>query len=86
MENEIKNTEVELDPIEDGEIVEEESSNGGLLIGIGIGAIGTLGLQWLHKKAVKPLTEKVGKAVADHKAKKAAKKAETSDEDSKDAE
>ncbi len=74
MENEIMETKVEeLEPFaEDVEIV-DESGNGGLLIGIGLGAVGMLGAQFVYKKAIKPLAGKVKNAVAGHKAKKAAK-------------
>lgn len=60
-----------------------ESNGGSTLIGVAIGVAGTLGAQWLYKKALKPLGGKIKDGIEAHKAKKLAKKeskAETSND------
>lgn len=61
----------------------DESNGGSTLIGVAIGVAGTLGAQWLYKKALKPLGGKIKDGIEAHKAKKLAKKeskAETSND------
>lgn len=73
MENE--ELETEMVPEE----VCDESSGGSTLIGVAIGVAGTLGAQWLYKKALKPLGGKIKSGIEAHKAKKEAKKASKTD-------
>lgn len=82
MENE--ELETEMVPAEE---TYDESNGGSTLIGVAIGVAGTLGAQWLYKKALKPLGGKIKDGIEAHKAKKAAKKAESSkDDDNSDKE
>lgn len=73
MENE--ELETEMVPTEE---TYDESNGGSTLIGVAIGVAGTLGAQWLYKKALKPLGGKIKDGIEAHKAKKAAKKSECS--------
>lgn len=82
MENE--ELETEMVPAEE---TYDESNGGSTLIGVAIGVAGTLGAQWLYKKALKPLCGKIKDGIEAHKAKKAAKKAESGkDDDNSDKE
>lgn len=82
MEN--KELETEMVPAEE---TYDESNGGSTLIGVAIGVAGTLGAQWLYKKALKPLGGKIKDGIEAHKAKKAAKKAESGkDDDNSDKE
>lgn len=82
MENE--ELETEMVPAEE---TYDESNGGSTLIGVAIGVAGTLGAQWLYKKALKPLGGKIKDGIAAHKAKKLAKKAESGkDDDNSDKE
>ena len=73
MEN--KELETEMVPAEET----DESNGGSTLIGVAIGVAGTLGAQWLYKKALKPLGGKIKDGIEAHKAKKLAKKASKTD-------
>ena len=73
MENE--ELETETVPAEDY----DESNGGSTLIGVAIGVAGTLGAQWVYKKALKPLGGKIKDGIAGLKAKKLAKKASKTD-------
>lgn len=53
----------------------DESNGGSTLIGVAIGVAGTLGAQWVYKKALRPMAGKIKAGIEAHKAKKAAKKA-----------
>ena len=64
----------------------DESRDGSTLIGVAIGVAGTLGAQWLYKKALKPLGGKIKDTIAAHKAKKLAKKESKADTDNDSAE
>lgn len=64
----------------------DESNGGSTLIGVAIGVAGTLGAQWLYKKALKPLAGKIKDGIAAHKAKKLAKKESKADTDNDSAE
>jgi hypothetical protein len=64
----------------------DESNGGSTLIGVAIGVAGTLGAQWLYKKALKPLGGKIKDGIEAHKAKKLAKKASKADTDNDSAE
>lgn len=57
----------------------DESNGGSTLIGVAIGVAGTLGAQWVYKKALKPLGGKIKDGIAAHKAKKLAKKESKAD-------
>ena len=82
MENE--ELETEMVPAEE---TYDESNGGSTLIGVAIGVAGTLGAQWLYKKALKPLGGKIKDGIEAHKAKKQAKKAESDkDDDNSDKE
>lgn len=82
MENE--ELETEMVPAEE---TYDESNGGSTLIGVAIGVVGTLGAQWLYKKALKPLGGKIKDGIEAHKAKKLAKKAESGkDDDNSDKE
>ena len=82
MENE--ELETEMVPAEE---TYDESNGGSTLIGVAIGMAGTLGAQWLYKKALKPLGGKIKDGIEAHKAKKLAKKAESGkDDDNSDKE
>lgn len=82
MENE--ELETEMVPAEE---TYDESNGGSTLIGVAIGVAGTLGAQWLYKKALKPLGGKIKDGIEAHKAKKLAKKAESGkDDDNSDKE
>lgn len=82
MENEELKT--EMVPAEE---TYDESNGGSTLIGVAIGVAGTLGAQWLYKKALKPLGGKIKDGIEAHKAKKLAKKAESGkDDDNSDKE
>lgn len=74
MENE--ELETEMVPAEE---TYDESNGGSTLIGVAIGVAGTLGAQWLYKKALKPLGGKIKDGIEAHKAKKLAKKASKAD-------
>lgn len=76
MENE--ELETEMVPAEE---TYDESNGGSTLIGVAIGVAGTLGAQWLYKKALKPLGGKIKDGIEAHKAKKLAKKAESGKDD-----
>ena len=73
MENE--ELETEMVPAEET----YESNDGSTLVGVAIGVAGTLGAQWLYKKALKPLGGKIKDGIAGLKAKKLAKKASKTD-------
>lgn len=64
----------------------DESNGGSTLIGVAIGVAGTLGAQWLYKKALKPIGGKIKDGIAAHKAKKLAKKESKADTDNDSAE
>lgn len=64
----------------------DESNGGSTLIGVAIGVAGTLGAQWLYKKALKPIGGKIKDGIEAHKAKKLAKKASKTDTDNDSAE
>ena len=82
MENE--ELETEMVPAEE---TYDESNGGSTLIGVAIGVAGTLGAQWLYKKALKPLGGQIKDGIEAHKAKKLAKKAESGkDDDNSDKE
>ena len=68
MENE--ELETEMVPAEET----DESNGGSTLIGVAIGVAGTLGAQWVYKKALKPLGGKIKDTIVAHKARKLAKK------------
>lgn len=57
----------------------DESNGGSTLVGVAIGVAGTLGAQWVYKKALKPLGGKIKDAIAGRKAKKLAKKESKTD-------
>ena len=80
MENE--ELETEMVPAEET----YESNGGSTLIGVAIGVAGTLGAQWVYKKALKPLGGKIKDGIAGLKAKKLAKKASKTDNDNDSAE
>ena len=73
MENE--ELETEMVPAEET----DESNGGSTLIGVAIGVAGTLGAQWVYKKALKPLGGKIKDTIAAQKAKKLAKKESKTD-------
>lgn len=75
--------ETEMVPAEE---THDESNGGSTLIGVAIGVAGTLGAQWLYKKALKPLGGKIKDGIEAHKAKKLAKKASKTDTDNDSAE
>ena len=81
MENE--ELETEMVPAEE---TYDESNGGSTLIGVAIGVAGTLGAQWVYKKAIKPLGGKIKDGIAAHKAKKLAKKESKADTDNDSAE
>ena len=80
MENEELDT--EMVPAEET----DESNGGSTLVGVAIGVAGTLGAQWVYKKALKPLGGKIKDTIAAHKAKKLAKKESKADTDNDSAE
>lgn len=63
-----------------------ESNDGSTLVGVAIGVAGTLGAQWLYKKALRPMAGKIKDTIAAHKAKKLAKKESKADTDNNSAE
>lgn len=63
-----------------------ESNDGSTLVGVAIGVAGTLGAQWLYKKAIRPMAGKIKDTIAAHKAKKLAKKESKADTDNDSAE
>lgn len=63
-----------------------ESNDGSTLVGVAIGVAGTLGAQWLYKKAIRPMAGKIKDTIAAHKAKKLAKKESKADTDNNSAE
>lgn len=63
-----------------------ESNDGSTLVGVAIGVAGTLGAQWLYKKAIRPMAGKIKYTIAAHKAKKLAKKESKADTDNDSAE
>lgn len=82
----MENEELETETVP-AEETYDESNGGSTLIGVAIGVAGTLGAQWLYKKALKPLGGKIKDGIEAHKAKKAAKKAESGkDDDNSDKE
>ena len=81
MENE--ELETEMVPAEE---TYDESNGGSTLVGVAIGVAGTLGAQWVYKKALKPLGGKIKDTIAAHKAKKLAKKESKADTDNDSAE
>ena len=84
--NVVKNEELETEMVP-AEETYDESNGGSTLIGVAIGVAGTLGAQWLYKKALKPLGGKIKDGIEAHKAKKLAKKAESGkDDDNSDKE
>ena len=56
-----------------------ESNDGSTLVGVAIGVAGTLGAQWLYKKAIRPMAGKIKDTIVAHKAKKLAKKESKTD-------
>lgn len=85
-ENNVVNEELETETVP-AEETYDESNGGSTLIGVAIGVAGTLGAQWLYKKALKPLGGKIKDGIEAHKAKKLAKKAESGkDDDNSDKE
>ena len=84
--NVVMNEELETEMVPE-ETYDDESNGGSTLIGVAIGVAGTLGAQWLYKKALKPLGGKIKDGIEAHKAKKLAKKAESGkDDDNSDKE
>ena len=82
----MENEELETETVP-AEETDDESNGGSTLVGVAIGVAGTLGAQWLYKKALKPLGGKIKDGIEAHKAKKLAKKAESSkDDDNSDKE
>ena len=82
----MENEELETETVP-AEETYDESNGGSTLIGVAIGVAGTLGAQWLYKKALKPLGGKIKDGIEAHKAKKQAKKAESGkDDDNSDKE
>lgn len=82
----MENEELETETVPTEETY-DESNGGSTLIGVAIGVAGTLGAQWLYKKALKPLGGKIKDGIEAHKAKKLAKKAESGkDDDNSDKE
>lgn len=82
----MENEELETETVP-AEETYDESNGGSTLIGVAIGVAGTLGAQWLYKKALKPLGGKIKDGIEAHKAKKLAKKAESGkDDDNSDKE
>ena len=73
MENE--ELETEMVPAEET----DESNGGSTLIGVAIGVAGTLGAQWVYKKAIRPMAGKIKDTIVAHKAKKLAKKESKTD-------
>ena len=63
-----------------------ESNDGSTLVGVAIGVAGTLGAQWLYKKAIRPMAGKIKDTIVAHKAKKLAKKESKADTDNDSAE
>ena len=63
-----------------------ESNDGSTLVGVAIGVAGTLGAQWLYKKALRPMAGKIKDTIAAHKAQKLAKKESKADTDNNSAE
>lgn len=63
-----------------------ESNDGSTLVGVAIGVAGTLGAQWLYKKAIRPMAGKIKDGIAGLKAKKLAKKESKADTDNDSAE
>ena len=63
-----------------------ESNDGSTLVGVAIGVAGTLGAQWLYKKAIRPMAGKIKDTIVAHKAKKLAKKESKADTDNNSAE
>ena len=63
-----------------------ESNDGSTLVGVAIGVAGTLGAQWLYKKAIRPMAGKIKDGIVGLKAKKLAKKESKADTDNDSAE
>ena len=63
-----------------------ESNDGSTIVGVAIGVAGTLGAQWLYKKAIRPMAGKIKDTIVAHKAKKLAKKESKADTDNDSAE
>ena len=74
----MENEELETETVP-AEETYDESNGGSTLIGVAIGVAGTLGAQWVYKKALKPLGGKIKDGIAGLKAKKLAKKASKTD-------
>lgn len=81
----MENEELETETVP-AEETYDESNGGSTLIGVAIGVAGTLGAQWVYKKAIKPLGGKIKDGIAAHKAKKLAKKESKADTDNDSAE
>lgn len=81
----MENEELETETVP-AEETYDESNGGSTLIGVAIGVAGTLGAQWLYKKALKPLGGKIKDGIAGLKAKKLAKKESKADTDNDSAE
>lgn len=81
----MENEELETETVP-AEETYDESNGGSTLIGVAIGVAGTLGAQWLYKKALRPMAGKIKDGIEAHKAKKLAKKASKTDTDNDSAE
>lgn len=81
----MENEELETEMVPAETEVYDESNGGSTLIGVAIGVGATLGAQWLYKKALKPLGSKIKDGIDAHKAKKAAKKASSEDDEDIDS-
>ena len=81
----MENEELETETVP-AEETYDESNGGSTLVGVAIGVAGTLGAQWVYKKALKPLGGKIKDTIAAHKAKKLAKKESKADTDNDSAE
>ena len=81
----MENEELETETVP-AEETYDESNGGSTLVGVALGVAGTLGAQWLYKKALKPLGGKIKDTIAAHKAKKLAKKESKADTDNDSAE
>ena len=81
----MENEELETETVP-AEETYDESNGGSTLIGVAIGVAGTLGAQWLYKKAIRPMAGKIKDTIVAHKAKKLAKKESKADTDNDSAE
>ena len=75
----MENEELETEMVPAETEVYDESNGGSTLVGVAIGVGATLGAQWLYKKALKPLGNKIKDGIEAHKMKKAAKKSANQD-------